>query len=258
MKTRSVVACLLVSLASLGIAACTIVTHPAPGTPQAATASTETAQAATATAAATATSTATATTTATGKVNPRLVMGRRVAPVGPIGTVPPNTTTKNMTGSNMFGAQTGSPTALKGDVYWIPQGTTTMPDFDKLTPATTLYAEVLNAPKREFTEGFPGVDDKRLEWFGIRFAGQFVVAAAGDYTFKIFSKDGTKVYVDNALVLDNDGVQGSPVEKSGPVKLAAGQHSLKVDYFMAGKGHAALQLFVIGADKVEKPWLPAF
>jgi hypothetical protein len=250
MKTLSRVGWVVVSVVAVALGACTIRTLPADGTPQ-----TPTAQAtATATPAATTTATATATATSTGKVVPKLSQFTRVGP----GVASAQPATGKMTGSNMFGAQSGTPTALKGDVYWLPQSTTKLPDFDKLTPATTLWAEVLNAPKREFTEGFPGVDAKRLEYFGIRYTGQFVVAAAGDYTFKVFSKDGTKVYVDNALVLDNDGVLGSPVDKSGPVKLTAGQHSLRVDYFMAGKGQAALQLFVTGADKQEKPWLPAF
>jgi hypothetical protein len=236
----------LTVVASLAAAACTIVTQPGPGAQQPATATEQPA-------AAQPTATAPA-------ANPRgriISVGRTPPSVQPVGTTAPATPGK-LTGANMFGAQAGSPNALKGEIFWINPGTTSLPDLDKMTPAATMFAEVINSPPREFTEGFPGVDPKRVEWFAIRFTGQFNVAAAGDYTFKLHSKDGAKVYVDNQLIVDNDGQHGSPVAKSGPVKLSAGQHALRVDYFKGAKGVAALQLMVIGADKLERPWLPSF
>jgi hypothetical protein len=188
-------------------------------------------------------------------------LGNRVLTPTPATTPTPTatatTTLQKMTGSNMFGSQAGSATALKGTVYWVNANTTALPDFDKLTPITQLYAEVLNTPAREFTEGFPGVDAKRVEWFGIRYAGNFTVATAGDYTFKLVARDGAKAYIDGNLVVDNDGAHAVQ-SRTGVAKLTTGGHTLRVDYFLGTKGQAAIQLLVTGPDKVEKPWLPAF
>ncbi len=56
---------------------------------------------------------------------------------------------------------------LKGQIYFLPDGTDHMPDaIDKQKPDGVIYSEALDVPPRSFTEGFPGVTD-RFEWFGI-------------------------------------------------------------------------------------------
>lgn len=243
MKNTFGLATVVTSLGALTLAACTIITAPRAQTPPPAT-----------TAAPAATPAPTQPAATTQPAGPGRII---TLPGRNPGTVPPATTVKPMTGSNMFGAQAGSPTALKGMVYWIPADTKTMPDLDKLSPVTSLYSEVLNAPARDFKEGFPGVDANKVEFFAIRYTGQFVVAAAGDYAFRIVAKDGAKVFVDNSLAVDNDGLHG-PQSKTATVKLTAGTHALRVDYFQGPKFQAALQLFVTGPDGKEKPWMPAF
>lgn len=173
-------------------------------------------------------------------------------------TPPPAGTSASgvMTAPNVFGGPKGSPAALKGSVYWLNPDTKSLPDLSKLTPATTLYAENLNVSPRDFREGFPGVDANRVEWFAIEYTGQFAVAVAGEYKFRVLSDDGTRVYVDNAPLLSNDGVHPAQ-SKSETIKLAAGLHSLLVDYFQATKWQVALQLFVTGPDGREKLWGPA-
>jgi hypothetical protein len=89
--------------------------------------------------------------------------------------------------------------------------------------------------------GFPGVKD-RVEWFGVDFRGVFVVAQPGTFRFRITSDDGARLFVDGAIVVDNDGYH--PVRsREGVVTLDAGAHTIAVPYWQ-GPGPMALILEV--------------
>ncbi|MFM7048686.1 MAG: amidohydrolase, partial [Polynucleobacter sp.] len=66
-------------------------------------------------------------------------------------------------------------------------------------------------------------------------AGLISVPAAGKYTFFIASDDGSRIYLDNKLLIDNDGLHGM-VEKQATVQLTAGAHPIVVTYFDNGGG----------------------
>ncbi|WP_260189683.1 family 16 glycoside hydrolase [Actinophytocola gossypii] len=70
--------------------------------------------------------------------------------------------------------------------------------------------------------------------------GNINVAEAGDYTFRLTSDDGSRLYIDDQLVIDHDGLHGEE-PKDGTVTLTAGYHSLRVEYFEAG-GEQVLRL----------------
>jgi hypothetical protein len=54
----------------------------------------------------------------------------------------------------------------------------------------------------------------------------------GQYTFYSKSMDGSLLYLNDSLLVDNHGATYPGVEKSGSVTLAAGFYSLVVDYTM--------------------------
>ncbi len=247
MNTRWLLA--LVPVALLPLAACVITTGQQPQT------ATPTAASATATAT-TPETPATATATAATPTTPGLKIHTSTNKEKEVKTPDPALGTP-MTAANVFGSPTQSATALKGTVYWIESSNKVLPAIDALTPATTLYSETLNIPAKVFKEGFPGVDANRVEWFAIRYVGQFAVAAAGDYKLRLLSKDGSKVWIDSAPVVANDGIH-PPQSKTETVKLAAGTHAIQVDYFQGAKGQVALQLFVTGPDGAEKPYSASF
>ncbi|MDQ7906241.1 DUF1080 domain-containing protein [Phytohabitans sp. ZYX-F-186] len=56
------------------------------------------------------------------------------------------------------------------------------------------------------------------------------VAAAGAYTFRLTSDDGSRLYLDDALVIDHDGLHGATA-KEGSATLTAGYHALRVEHF---------------------------
>jgi len=71
---------------------------------------------------------------------------------------------------------------------------------------------------------------KRIENVGLRFEGLLNIVGAGKYTFYTASDDGSRLYLDDQLVVDNDGHHAT-VEKSGAIDLTAGVHPIRVSYF---------------------------
>jgi hypothetical protein len=145
----------------------------------------------------------------------------------------------------VFGTTVVIPSGLRGLVYHISHRTSHLPDFDKLKPAgPAIYTSSLNLPPQDFKQGFPGVT-KRNEWFAIDYSGRFWIADPGMYTFALLSDDGAKLYIDDQVIIDNDGVH-APVEKTGIVDLAGGLHRIRVSYFQGPKFLIALVLKVAG------------
>jgi hypothetical protein len=138
-----------------------------------------------------------------------------------------------------FGGNSG---AFRGDVCFFEGPINGLGQIKNCQPAATFYTTVLNVPARRFTEGFPGVSN-RIEWFAIRFRGKFTVAAAGTYKFRLVSDDGSMLYIDGRLVVNNDGWHG-PISRDGSMALEAGEHSLFVNYYQGPRDVLALQLFV--------------
>ncbi len=77
----------------------------------------------------------------------------------------------------------------------------------------------------------PGIT--RSDAFGLRFRATLEVPVAGEWRFFLTSDDGSRLFVDGAEVIENDGDHGM-VERSGVATLSAGRHALELCYFDAG------------------------
>lgn len=75
----------------------------------------------------------------------------------------------------------------------------------------------------------------RTDQIGFSFTGFVTVPADGVYTFYTTSDDGSKLLIDNVLVVDNDGLHGAQ-EKSGAIGLKAGKHAITGLFFEQGGG----------------------
>src|SRR5205807_5309747 len=104
-----------------------------------------------------------------------------------------------------FGTTVVMPMGLKGQIYHLRRNTEWLPDFRKMKPVGSIYTPSLNIPLQSFNQGFPGVT-KRFEWFAIDYTGRFWIAQPGLYRFSLISDDGSKLYIDDALVIENDGI----------------------------------------------------
>ena len=91
--------------------------------------------------------------------------------------------------------------------------------------------------------------------YGLTFTGYLDIKQAGKYQFYSFSNDGSQVFIDNALVVDNDGGHLA-IEESGEVTLSSGKHMILVKYFQSGGGKE-LKVFYKGPG-IEKMEIPAF
>ena len=111
--------------------------------------------------------------------------------------------------------------------YFYPSATNVaIETLAKMEPkASGVVPEVtMNVPQR-----------KQSDRFALRFTGNLIAPSSGKYTFYITSDDGSRIYLDDKLLVNNDGKHGM-VEKRGTIDLAAGAHKLVVTYFDNGGG----------------------
>ncbi|HUI30825.1 MAG TPA: alpha-L-arabinofuranosidase C-terminal domain-containing protein [Candidatus Acidoferrales bacterium] len=73
------------------------------------------------------------------------------------------------------------------------------------------------------------------ENFAVEYDGYIKIPKDGSYAFYLNSDDGSSLYIDDNLVVSNDGLH-APEEQSGNVFLKAGYHNIKVGFFQAGGG----------------------
>jgi alpha-L-fucosidase len=99
-----------------------------------------------------------------------------------------------------------------------------LPDFTKLKAVKSgTLANIDLSPRNQ------------PEDFGLEFTGFVRIPEDGVYSFFVASDDGSRLYLDNKLLIDNDGLHGM-VEKMGVAALSAGLHPLVVQYFQKSGG----------------------
>ena len=98
-----------------------------------------------------------------------------------------------------------------------------LPDFDSLSASAQSTAN-------NFDITIAGTDN-----FGYVFEGYIEVPTDGLYTFYLLSDDGSKLYIDDTIVVGNDGIHAEK-ELDGQIALLAGYHSIKVEYFEVSGG----------------------
>ncbi len=94
-----------------------------------------------------------------------------------------------------------------------------LPDFSQLQPLKTG-----TLPNFDFS---PRQDE---EHFGFEYKGFIQIPDDGAYGFSTDSDDGSQLFIDDQLIVDNDGLHGMQ-EKKGVIALAAGFHPIRVTFF---------------------------
>ena len=138
--------------------------------------------------------------------------------------------------------QTGEKKGLKFEYFKL----------EKLIHSTKALSKIESSAKgsvENFT--FPYEDKKLPSNFGLTFTGFIDISKEAIYTFTVSSNDGSKLYIADQLVVDNDGNHGTTTI-DGEIALKAGIHKLRLDYFQAGGGKV-LQVFIQseGKEKTE-------
>jgi len=80
------------------------------------------------------------------------------------------------------------------------------------------------------------VQKKRADKFAFEFTGYIKIVKDGIYNFFTQSDDGSKLFIDEEEVVDNDGDHGT-IEKAGKAALKKGLHKIRVIYFDSGGGN---------------------
>ncbi len=99
-----------------------------------------------------------------------------------------------------------------------------LPDFDTLTPVATGTVPTFDISVR-----------LRNSQYGFRYTGTITVETDDTYTFYTNSDDGSQLFIDGALVVDNDGLH-APRERSGQIALTPGSYAITVTFFEQGGG----------------------
>ena len=95
--------------------------------------------------------------------------------------------------------------AIVANVYQIDKGTSRLPDFDEPEPIQEFCMVQYNISNRKFDTGFPN-HPELIEWFAIDSYTRLIVGEEGTFTFALNSDDGSKLFIDGELLIDNDGV----------------------------------------------------
>jgi len=71
---------------------------------------------------------------------------------------------------------------------------------------------------------------KTERYIGLKFDGYIYIPETANYTISTLSDDGSKLFIDNELVVNNDGIHWLN-EAYGAVKLEKGFHKINISYF---------------------------
>ncbi|GAA4399316.1 hypothetical protein GCM10023187_10970 [Nibrella viscosa] len=84
-----------------------------------------------------------------------------------------------------------------------------------------------------------------IDHFSVRWSGQIEAPVTGTYIFRTNNDDGTRLWINNQLLIDNWALQ-SPTLKEGSIQLVAGQkYSLTMEYFEYDAGAQALLMWLV-------------
>ena len=112
--------------------------------------------------------------------------------------------------------------------FQMPPG---LVDFCTIKSGTTPNVDKLTQTINYTTTSDFGLSDNFL---GVVVAN-LTTTTQGSYTFRLTSDDGSKLTIDDNLVVDHGGLHGD-TSKEGTAALTVGTHALRVDYFEATNG----------------------
>jgi hypothetical protein len=99
-----------------------------------------------------------------------------------------------------------------------------LPDFSKLKPLKNRITGKIEIPSFAHNENFAVV-----------FTGYIDIQKDGIYYFSSNTDDGSRIYVGNTLVVDNDLSHG-PTDVEGAIALKSGKYTIKIEFFQGGGG----------------------
>ena len=127
---------------------------------------------------------------------------------------------------------------LEASLYSFRNALTAMPDFSSLTPDCKIVASSIAYSST--AEPWAGMPETMADRFAALFEGFLIAEEAGRYDIALNSDDGSRLYIDGKLVIDNGG-NHSMRKMLATVVLSEGLHSLRLEYY-ENIDHAGLEL----------------
>jgi hypothetical protein len=121
-----------------------------------------------------------------------------------------------------------------------------LPDFSTMTPIGSFYADKLDVVQQSYENSFPKFPaalKTHKEWYGIECKGYWNSPYAEKSTISLGSDDGSKLYIDDALAINNDGLH-SPTTVSLVKTLEKKEYKIKLDYYQGPQTIIQLELKV--------------
>jgi glucose/arabinose dehydrogenase len=122
---------------------------------------------------------------------------------------------------------------LKAEFFDYTSGLSVLPDLSGRVADVIRTDTLINYAST--SAAWTGLDARFADTFASRHTGFVRVDTAGSYTFYLNSDDGSKLWLDGELIINNDGLH-SMRELSATRTLSAGYHSLRVEFFENGGG----------------------
>jgi predicted alpha/beta superfamily hydrolase len=117
-----------------------------------------------------------------------------------------------------------------------------LPDFKKLEPVKTGIAD----------SAFNFNELPRKANFACQFEGYLEIVNDGYYIFGLVSKDGSKLFLGDKLIIDNDGVHSVVSVKSFVLPLKKGFYPIRIDSFQKDENNI-FQLLYLNPETMKNP-----
>ncbi len=112
-----------------------------------------------------------------------------------------------------------------------------LPDFDSLKPVSE---------GKTYEISIDEINDKIGQSTAVVFEAVLNIQTEGEYSFATKSDDGSKLFIGDKQIVDNDGDHDTQ-EREGSIHLIPGKYQIRVEYFNGGGG-AYLNCFIGGPD----------
>lgn len=132
-------------------------------------------------------------------------------------------------------------------LYTVPNGSAGIVGTTLANVAIYSYKGAFNQADSPASDGLnvlpPALRSLYTSWYVVRCTGKIVVIKSEYIKFDLTSDDGSLLYINGSLLINNDGNHGS-LMKSGTKLLKAGLYDFRLDYMQGPAGNQSLILNV--------------
>ncbi len=119
-----------------------------------------------------------------------------------------------------YGADTLRVNNIQYKYFEVDIPITQLPNFDTLTVLTSGKADKIDVNELS----------KRRDGVAFQFTADLEVQKSGTYLFHLYSDDGSRLFIDDRLIIDHDGKHDLEPKRS-ILELSEGTYPIKIDYF---------------------------